>query len=178
RADADTLRFKDGKVVRGKVLAEFRDSYFVQLESEAPRFIATSELERVLDESDQPRSPGDQPTPAFAVDSPVGEVRFVSKRGPAEDVTARAFAQPGDRVVTGETGLARVVLPSGATAKVGPGTRLAAVSADALELEQGSLFVTTTETKTFDVTLARGLRVRAQAATVEVARSGQDRTWR
>lgn len=179
QASADTFRFKDGRVARGKVLAEFRDYYFVQIDSELARFVAVRDLERVLDESDQPRTPNDRdPSPAFAIDSPVGEVRFVPRSGPAEDVTVRAFAQPGDRIATGETGLARIVLPSGVTAKVGPSSRLVAASAESLELEQGEVFLTATDTKTFDVGLARGLRVRAQAAKVDVARTGLERTWR
>jgi hypothetical protein len=182
-ARADTFRFKDGHGAKGRILAEFRDLYYVQIDSDLPRFLDPRELESVLDEQERPR--GDlgrsrEPAPLFALDSLVGEVKLETRTGvaPAEHL----FGGEGDRVTTGDTGLARVAFPSGAVLKLGASTtfvaRAGAESADAFELERGEAFVATQPSRTMEIGLTPELKVRARDATVEVSRTPNAAAWR
>ncbi len=175
-AYADTLTWKDGHSSRGRILGQFRDSLFVQLDSEPPRFVRRSELEVARSASDEPIPPSSSPSPALAVTSPVGEVRVEPANGQATTVADFAFAYPRDRVVTSDSGLARLVLLSRGIVKLGPSTTLlvrdANGTADALQLERGQLFLEPAETRGIDVELAPDLHVTAREGSVSLEHVG------
>lgn len=156
-AGAETLVFRDAErgKVPGKVLAEFEDLLFVALDGEAARFVPRAELEAIIDDAgtryDAPpagifaRVAG--PTPRLAATDLVGDVH-VRRPGkePAPAGEGPLFLGEGDALLTGEAGLARVILPSGSTAKLAPETELQAptgVSAEQLDLLAGAALVET-----------------------------------
>lgn len=164
-ARAETFVFRDPErgQVSGKVLAEFEDLLFLALDGEAPRFVARAELAAVVDEAgtryDAP-PPGTfarvvGSTPRAAATDLTGDVLVRRRDAPAGGAAAEAdpaFLLPGDALVTGDAGLARLVLPSGATAKLAPSTELLVPGGPAagpgqagerLDLRQGELLAET-----------------------------------
>jgi hypothetical protein len=172
---ADTLNFKDGHAARGKVLAEFRDYLYVQLGSDLPQFVRRSELESVLGANDEPLEASTTPSPALAVASPVGEVQIEAENGTPTVVKDLAFAGPNDRVVTGDTGIARLDLPSQSVVKIGPSTAVRGHAAigmvDQIDLEHGQAFLTPGQGRSLGVTIADGVRVGAKGGSVELERT-------
>lgn len=182
-ARADTFRFKDGHSAKGRILAEFRDLYYVQIDSDLPRFLDPRALESVQDEQERPRDDlgrSREPAPLFAIDSAVGDVKLETRTGTAPP--EHPFAGDGDRVTTGDTGLVRVAFPSGAVLKLGASTtvvaRAGSESTDAFDLERGDAFVATQPSRTMEIGLARELKVRTRDATIEVSRTPNAEAWR
>jgi hypothetical protein len=124
-AYGDTFTFRDGRIIRGRVLAEFRDHLYVALGAESGSFVKRSELASVVAENGEPLGDSTKPSPALAVSSPAGDVR-VEHAGATTAVTELDFAGPKDRIVTGDTGLARLALLTGGVAKLGPSSSVVA----------------------------------------------------
>jgi hypothetical protein len=175
-ACADTLTWKDGHSSRGRILGQFRDVVFVQVDSEPARFVRRSELEDARGASGEAIPPSNAPSPALAITNPVGEVRVEPSSGQATTVTDFAFVYPRDRIVTSDTGIARLVLLSSAVLKLGPSTNLevrdSSGLADALRLERGQLFVEPTATRGVDVQLSPDLHVTSREGSVSLEQIG------
>ncbi|MCO5169167.1 MAG: hypothetical protein M9894_22720 [Planctomycetes bacterium] len=157
---AETFVFRDPErgQVPGKVLAEFEDLLFLALDGEAPRFVSRAELEAVVDDAgtryDAPppgtfaRVQGGS-TPRAAATDLTGEALVRRTDGPLAAEADPAFLHAGDALVTGDAGLARLVLPSGTTAKLAPSSEVqlpargAAGTGERLDLRQGELLVET-----------------------------------
>lgn len=174
-AYGDTFTFRDGRIIRGRVLAEFRDHLYVALGAESGSFVKRSELASVVAENGEPLGDSTKPSPALAVSSPAGDVR-VEHAGATTAVTELDFAGPKDRIVTGDTGLARLALLTGGVAKLGPSSsvvaRPSADRADVLELERGQVFLTPAEGRGVNVVLSGDLRVELTGGSVELVRDG------
>jgi len=172
RVAGETFHFREsGRApATGKVLVEFEDLVFVALDGGATRFVARAELAAVEDAAgkryEEPpvgafaRFGG--ATPAAAVTDPSGEVTVRSGDGASPlEAGGLAFLRPGDEVATGEAGLARVVLPSGAIAKLAPSSALKALGEGAapVALAGGEAFLRT-DLRALELGLAKGAFVR------------------
>ncbi len=168
-ARGETFVFRDPTrpPLDGQVIDEFDDLLLVAVDGEAARFVARAELEAVLDEGgarlERP-APGTfarlaGSTPLAAVTDASGGVA-VRAGGGADRTDGRSassapdrvvgprpgYLRGGDALVTADDGLARLVTPSGATAKVGPESEVAVEGdagrgSDGLALRRGELLV-------------------------------------
>ncbi len=158
-ARGETFVFRDPTrpPLDGQVIDEFDDLLLVAVDGEAARFVARAELEAVLDEGgarlERP-APGTfarlaGPTPLAAVTDASGSVAI---RAPGDGAADRVvgprpgYLRGGDALVTADDGLARLVTPSGATAKVSPESEVAVEGdagrgSDGLSLRKGELLV-------------------------------------
>lgn len=160
-ARGETFVFRDPTrpPLDGQVIDEFDDLLLVAVDGEAARFVARAELEAVLDEGgarlERP-APGTfarlaGPTPLAAVTDASGGV-VIRARGGADRQADKVvgprpgYLRAGDALVTADDGLARLVTPSGATAKVSPESEVAVEGdagrgSDGLSLRRGELLV-------------------------------------
>ncbi|HZV01857.1 MAG TPA: hypothetical protein VFF73_34410 [Planctomycetota bacterium] len=172
-AYADSLTYKDGRVVRGRVLAEFRDLLYVQVDADPACFIKRADLAATMGSNGESLGPSGTASPALAVDSVVGDVRLERAGAPAAAVTDLAFAEAKDRIATGDTGLARLALVSGTVAKLGPSssviTQSATTRGDAFALERGQVFVSPVEGRAVSIALGPEVHVEVSGP-VEVVR--------
>ena len=132
RGETFVLQERSQPELRGKVLAEFEDLLFVSLDGLPPCFMYRAELLAIVDSSGTRH---EDPDPGFfaplagarpeaAITHTQGEVWLVAANRPDEaqllpPSAGVSFVAAGEALRTGETGLARLALPSRASAKLG-----------------------------------------------------------
>lgn len=148
-ATAETFVFRDSRRprIRGRVLVEFRDVLFVALDGQPQRFLARAELAAIIDNDGRRHDdlalgtfgPDGGDSPAAAITDVLGDVQLADSS--LRDDRQPAFARAGDTIRTGESGLARLAFPSGASVKLGPESRIELpADGDGLVLRGGELF--------------------------------------